>query len=224
VLLQVVLNSQLAVDDGRFDVADVIHAINSKMRRRHPHVFGSVEEKRSRDKGEIRATWERIKTIEKSSETHLGVFKDHSAYPATIQALKIGKTARKINFDWEGPAPVFEKLLSEIEELKSEFKKSNLSKKTKNGLDAKSLQPSPALISEIGDVYFTLGQLCRHLDIDPEVTALGGNRKFLDRFAVLEKIARERKIDIKIAPQSTLEDLWQAAKRKSALRNPTRKR
>ena len=205
VLLQVVLNAQLAVDAGKFDITDVIEAINAKMLRRHPHVFGTSAEKSSRQKAEIRSNWEKIKSDEKlkksnSKKLPAAIFSDHGSFPATTQALKIGKTANKIRFDWDGPRPVLEKLNSEVTELNEAF--ATFKKK-----------PSANLIAEIGDVYFTLGQLCRHLDLDPETVALDGNRKFLDRFAKLESIAHTKKIDISKASQETLEKLWIAAKK-----------
>ena len=206
VLLQVVLNAQLAKDAGTFAVADVIQSINRKMLRRHPHVFGTVAEKKERKKTEIRDNWERIKGNEKAEKNprRSGVpayFSDHAAFPATIQALKIGKEAEKIRFDWDGPAPVMKKLLSEVQELKVEF------------ASHRSKKPSAALLSEIGDVYFTLAQLCRHLNVDPEVMALNGNRKFLKRFKKVEQIADQRGIDILKASQKALEGLWLEAKK-----------
>jgi len=228
VFLQVVLNAQLARDSGAFDLADVIEAINAKMLRRHPHVFGEASDKTNRSKKEIRRNWESIKDAEKKGAKKRGppsYFADaESTFPATTQASKIGKLAQKIKFDWNGPKPVLEKLISEIDELRVEFARWDTKKESKKTQKKTSKRPSkkpskttskipsPALVAELGDVYFTLGQLCRHLALDPEVVALDGNRKFLGRFAVLEELARSQKIALANASQDTLENLWAKAK------------
>lgn len=223
VLLQVVLNAQLAADAGRFEIADVIHAIDAKMRRRHPHVFGSSTPKQGKganQKAEVRSAWEQIKAAERKS-VRSSIFAEalervktakHEKYsglrwPASALASKIGKAARSIKFDWDKPEAVFDKLISEIDELKIEFKKY-----VKNNPNKKNPKVPGPLIAEIGDVYFTLAQLCRHLDLDPESVAMDGNLKFLRRFAKMEAIAVHRHIDLKSANQALLESLWLEAK------------
>lgn len=208
VLLQVVLNAQVASDCERFKIADVIRSIDTKMRRRHPHVFGTPEERRDREIESIKEKWETIKAgekeaagknSEKNSERKNGFFDGINGYPATIEALEIGKRAAKINFDWSDPAEVLAKLLSEVEELKEEWESGN----------------REALIAEIGDVYFSLAQLTRHLGLDPEVVALDGNRKFMRRFSTVEALASMRGVDITVADQATLEALWEESKIKN---------
>ena len=206
VLLQVVLNAQLAQDAKQFSILDVVRDLDQKMRRRHPHVFGEnsdPQSKTSRDKSDIRAKWEEIKTDEKRSEstqTTDGVFSSLQSgkmTPASRLTVAIGKVAKSIAFDWSGPDEVFTQLESEVKELKQEV-----------------TQPSSKqnLAAELGDVYFCLGQLCRHLDIDPEVCAIDGNRKFLKRFEILEKLAKSEGIDVRTAGTSQLETLWGQAK------------
>lgn len=204
VLLQVVLNAQVASDRNCFEIKDVIQAINAKMRRRHPHVFGSDVERAERDIEDIKKKWGEIKAAEKkeaisSPEGNEGFFSDLHGYPATIEALEIGKRAAKINFDWKTPAEVLAKLLSEVEEVKEEWESGDRS----------------ALISELGDVYFSLAQLSRHLGLDPEVVALDGNRKFKRRFEVVERLAHQQGLDIESASQATLESLWEQAKKEN---------
>ncbi|MEZ4741033.1 MAG: nucleoside triphosphate pyrophosphohydrolase [Bdellovibrionota bacterium] len=210
VLLQVVLNAQLAYDDGSFSIVDVINSVNNKMRRRHPHVFGTEEERKKRTINDIKSKWKSIKEIEKKNQTKKsvdGIFNRENienVTPSTRQAYMIGKIAKKINFDWSHRDEVFRQLLSEVDELKVEWEQI---KKTSKWEDAQSL------FEEIGDVYFTLGQLCRHLKQDPEIIAWDGNKKFLKRFSKVESLAAHKNIDIAQADYETLEQLWQEAKK-----------
>ena len=205
VLLQVVLNSQLAKDAGTFTIKDVIEGLNAKMRRRHPHVFGedgNPDATKNREKAQIRAKWEDVKAKENGTakQPSAGVFshlKPGSVTPAGLMAVAIGKVAKKISFDWGSSLEVFAQFESEVIELKHEVKTSK--SKTK-------------IYEEMGDVFFSLGQLCRHLDIDPEVCAMDGNKKFLRRFELLEDIAKSEGVDIHAAGTARLEDLWLKAK------------
>ena len=205
VLLQVVLNSQLARDTGTFTIKDVIEGLDAKMRRRHPHVFGeegNPDATKNREKEQIRAKWEDVKAKENATgrQPAAGVFsglRPGSITPSGLMAVAIGKVAKKISFDWGSPLEVLGQFESEVAELKHEI--SSESGKTK-------------IYEEMGDVFFSLGQLCRHLDIDPEVCAMDGNRKFLRRFQLLEDIARSEGVDIPTAGTAKLEDLWIKAK------------
>lgn len=205
VLLQVVLNAQVALDANQFSIVDVIKSINEKMIRRHPHVFGGqvVE-----SKDELRKNWEAIKANENKKivrHTSDGVFEKVIRYPATRQAFEIGKQASKIKFDWEEPLAVLAQLRSEISELE-------------DALQESKGQTTEDVKCELGDVFFTWVQLCRHCDLEPETIGLEGNQKFLDRFKILEAIAVERGIDVRTATQATLENLWQEAKAKKNAR------
>ena len=207
VLLQVVLNAQLAKDAKEFSILEVVKDLDSKMRRRHPHVFGedgNPGSKTSRDKSDIKVKWDEVKAQEKlkapESKTDAGVFealKTGKVTPASRLAVEIGKVAKKINFDWKDPMEVFSQLESEVLELKDEIKKKS---------------NKQLIAAEMGDLLFCIGQLCRHLDLDPEICAIDGNRKFLRRFESLEKLAQKKKIDVKTAGTEQLEELWKEAK------------
>ena len=219
VLLQVVLNAQVALDAKTFTLVDVITGINAKMRRRHPHVFantvGPVVTPAS-----VQLQWEQIKAAEKAAvadKEHL--LKEASPpsplfaaalgkHPATAQALKIGKIAAKVRFDWDNSAEVWSQVRSEVEELAAE-------------LD----HPTPdraKIAEELGDLYFSLAQLSRHLDLDPEIVALDANRKFLRRFAMLEALAGEQKVLLTSATRLQLEDLWRQVKAREKQPSPAR--
>lgn len=206
VLLQVVLNAQLARDAAQFSILEVTKGLDSKMRRRHPHVFGQAGNpgsKTSREKSDIKAKWDEVKALEKSQgfgDRSTGVFdqlKSGKLNPASRLAVEIGKLAKRISFDWKDPLEVFSQLESEVQELKEELeKKANKEK----------------IAAEMGDLIFCVSQLCRHLDLDPEVCAVDGNRKFLRRFDSLEQLARQKQIDVQTAGTELLESLWKEAK------------
>ena len=211
VLLQVVLNSQVAAEQGAFTLADVVNGINEKMRRRHPHVFRpqggkgvSIEQ--------VWKHWKEAKRKEKGGRKTTSLFAEakKARFPATTQARKIGEIAASINFDWDLPKEVLAQLESEVKEVGGALKR----------MKPKSKAPSSQLIEEIGDVYFTLAQLCRHTGIDPEVAAISGNQKFLQRFALVEDLAIQEGISIKEVPKSIKEKYWQMAK--SAQKNAPR--
>lgn len=195
VLLQVVLNAQVGQDQGLFDLISVIEGVDAKMRRRHPHVFGNAEEKAA---GHVQGKWEAIKASEREAQggvqTRSYFAEASKLHPASLQALKIGKLAAKIRFDWDDAREVLAQVQSEVDEVAKEFQAASVDK--------------GRVAEEIGDVMFSLAQLCRHLALDPELVAVDANRKFLRRFAALEGIANERQIDITQAPRQTLEELW----------------
>lgn len=198
VLLQVVLNAQVARDQGTFSILDVINAIDEKMKKRHPHVFSKDSDLDVSDKA-LRQRWEEIKSISQNSGGRRSLFSDagKSRYPATTQALKIGRIAENINFDWDSLPEVFAQLESEVAEAKEEVL---------------SEADSGFLKKELGDIYFTLAQVCRHCGLDPEAVAQGGNLKFLDRFSLLEELADAEGVDLRKSSMDKKEELWQSAK------------
>lgn len=200
VLLQVVLNAQIARDKKLFSILNVIQAIDTKMRRRHPHVFDKAHGP-TPDVKEVWKNWEILKKEEKKGKGETqSLFGDiKKSFPATQIATRIGKKARDIRFDWSEPKEVWDKLSSEICELDEALK-------------AAKFSANDDVRDEIGDVYFTLAQLCRHLNVDAEAMAARGNDKFLARFARLEKKAQEMGLDIQTVPQTKLEELWNAVK------------
>ncbi len=205
VLLQVVLNAQIAKDEKRFDMFDVIHGIKEKMIRRHPHVFGNEEDKLQTPE-QVKTQWQIIKNQEKQGKKESGGFFaecEKTKFPASLQAYEIGKVANKIGFDWDNVSQVLEKLKEEVQELEEEcFRQSK---------DKDRIQ------EELGDLYFSLAQVSRHLSIDPEVAGQSGNNKFLRRFKEVEKIADKQGVDIGSANLSVLEDLWKQAKSKEKM-------
>lgn len=202
VLLQVVLNAQLAQDRGAFAIKDVIASIDAKMRRRHPHVFGAKGggHPSPTSKDQVRSNWEQIKAQEKAKRPkNDGLFAEvESIHPATRQALAIGKLASKIGFDWSSPLQVLAQVRSELDELEAELKH--------------QVPSTPRVAEELSDVYFSMAQLARHLKLDVETVSLDGNNKFLRRFREMEALAAASRQDISRLDQAALEELWRQAK------------
>ncbi|MFY7928513.1 MAG: nucleoside triphosphate pyrophosphohydrolase [Oligoflexus sp.] len=199
VLLQVVLNAQLAHDSGSGDIREVVEGINAKMIRRHPHVF--APNGNSVGSAEVKQNWELMKALEKAGqaadESYFHELK--KVLPALTQAFKIGKKAKSIQFDWSTAAEVMAQLRSELDELDEEMRRPE--------------QNPERIRSELGDVFFSLAQLSRHLGYEPEALAQEGNHKFLRRFAQLEALAKAQGRQVNDLDRGELEALWIAAKK-----------
>lgn len=188
-LLQVVFFSQMASEAGHFDVNDAIEAINSKLIRRHPHVFGDGDAKTS---AEVLKKWDEIKATEKVRPKGLlaGIPR---ALPALVEGDKIARKAAGAGFDWPNVDQVFDKLREELGELD----------------DARKSGSQEDVEGEIGDLLFVVINIARFLKVDPEQALRKTNTKFRRRFAHVEDGLG------KPLTESTLEEmetLWQAAK------------
>jgi ATP diphosphatase len=197
-LLQVVFHAQMAQEAGLFDFADVAHAISSKMRRRHPHVFGDV---RYADLDEQKLAWEEIKAAERAGK---GEPADDSALagissglPEWKRALKLQQRAASTGFDWPDPQPVLAKLAEEVDEVRAEFA---------NGADPARLE------DEIGDVLFVMVNLARHAKVDFSRALRHANAKFERRFRQMEQLATASGSAFGECTLTEQEQLWQHAK------------
>jgi MazG family protein len=205
-LLQIVFHSQIASEEGRFTVADVIREIHDKMVRRHPHVFG---ETRAKSSAEVLRNWEHIKAEERrtnesanserggeaSVETSLLDGVSH-ALPATLEGFQLTRRAARIGFDWNDAAGVIAKMQEEAEELCSELKHGNHAK----------------IEEEVGDLLFAAVNVARFLHIDPEIALKNANAKFSRRFRAMEAQAGRTGREFKDLPREEMEALWDAAK------------
>ena len=212
-LLQVLFHAQIAREDSRFSIADVIREIYEKMIRRHPHVFG---EKRAKDAAEVLRNWEIIKQEERKRKEAKDVkevkeAKDTNSaavesvldgvprtMPALLEALQLTRKAARIGFDWESVDGVFEKLDEETGELRAV-------------LAAKEKKPE-RVEGEIGDILFVAVNLARALDVDPEIALKKTSAKFSRRFREMERMARERGSSLAKVPRPEMESLWDEAK------------
>lgn len=164
VLFQVVLHSQLASEEGSFTFADVVQAIAEKLVRRHPHVFADIKVSGT---DEVWKNWELIKQSEKDARGEkAALISVPAGLPALQRALKIGEKTRKLKFDWESPQEVWLKVEEEYAELQEAMDNDVMSE----------------VEHELGDVLFSLAQLARHYDLDPEQVLRTANARFLGRF------------------------------------------
>lgn len=204
VLLQIVFHAQIGVEKKEFSIADVIRRIHQKMIRRHPHVFGSSQRPDSAD--EVLKRWDKIKEKEKSSEhvqeKDLSKFLQSivkSQFPASKQALIIGKRMAKLGFEWAGVKEVFSHFKSEVKELEAALEESFWVK-------------SDEVSKELSDVFFSVSQVCRKLKVDPEVVYLDGNKKFVSRFLKMIDLAKSKGEDILNMDLEQMDKLWNEAK------------
>lgn len=193
-LLQVVFFSQMAKEAGHFEVADSLEAINSKLIRRHPHVFGEGEAKTAED---VTRKWDEIKAAEKPRPKGLLAGVPRSL-PALMEAAQIARRAAGAGFDWANVDQVLEKLHEELAELEA----------------ARESASQEALQDEIGDLLFVIVNIARFLKVDPEQALRGANAKFRRRFDHVEKGLEERGKAPSEATIKEMEALWQDAKRR----------
>ncbi len=197
-LFQVVFHARIAEENGDFNFADVVFAIADKMLRRHPHVFGSEDERR---KGATREDWERIKAWERATKkrkqrTH-GLLDDvPGALPALMRAEKLQKRAARAGFDWPETEPVFDKIQEELVETR----------------EAVSYGDQDRIADEVGDLLFSCVNLARHLGVDPEVALRGANHKFTRRFTDIENKLHAQNQDFSSLAPEELDALWDEVK------------
>ena len=204
-LLQIVFHSQIAREEGRFTVSDVIREIHDKMIRRHPHVFG---ETRAKDSKEVLRNWEQIKAAERDSNrggTAAGKGRAAApslldgvsrALPATLEGFQLTRRAARIGFDWDNASSVIAKMREEANELEAALK----------GKESTKVE------EELGDLLFAAVNVARFLHVDPEIALKNANAKFARRFRAMEETAREGGREFKDLPRSEMEALWDATK------------
>lgn len=192
-LLEAVFITELTREEGSFDVYDSIAAINDKLVRRHPHVFGDAV---AADADQVLVNWEKLKSEERKKENKGVLSGVPSALPALQKAGRLTEKAARVGFDWRGTDEVFDKLDEEIGELREAIAGGNKER----------------MHDELGDLLFTIANIARKLDVNAEEALQSTNRKFARRFASMESRvhAGGRNID-----QLTLEEmdaLWDEAK------------
>ena len=223
-LLQVLFYAEMAANEGRFTIADVLDHLNRKLIRRHPHVFGEAASRAAGNRANVDAAvegssaavlrnWEEIKAAEKSAAGSDGTEADGAgssrpsrldgvlrAVPALAEAAKLGAKAQKAGFDWPTWRDLLPKLAEETAELEAE---------AASGDPARN----PAIEAELGDLLFTVVNLGRHLGVDGEMALRKCNLRFRRRFHTME-LASPRPLE-DLSPEE-LEALWAQAKQKLA--------
>ncbi len=194
-LFQVVFHARMAEEESRFAFADVVEAICAKMIRRHPHVFEAED---GRDADDQIRLWEEMKAAERAAKGQTSVLDDVPVgLPGLTRAVKLGKRAARVGFDWGAAADVLAKIEEESQELAE----------AADSGDARHME------EEFGDLLFNMGNLARKLDIDPEAALRRANEKFRTRFNYIEEKLGER---LGEADLDEMDALWNEAKKKGA--------
>ena len=196
-LLQVALHAQLGQEEGAFDMGDVLRLIIEKLVRRHPHVFGEAELHTTE---EVVARWEQIKAEEREGRAEEGGAPSlldgvAEGLPSLVYAFKLQSRAARVGFDWQAREEVLPKLQEELREIEEVLRR-----------DEGDLE------GELGDMLFTLVNVCRHYRVDPEVALRRASRKFASRFQEMERKCREEERDMNAMSLEELDHLWEESK------------
>ncbi len=196
-LLEVVFLAQIARDENHFEIESSLDLINGKLVRRHPHVFGSGTAKTAED---VKQSWDEIKAQERNEKPARAgglLASVPRAQPALMEATQIATRAARAGFDWDTTDQVLEKLTEELEELQQARAEPNKSQ----------------IEHELGDLLFTLVNVARFLEIDPEQALRGTNARFRERFGYVEQRLGDSGKSPSTATLEEMEALWQEAKR-----------
>lgn len=194
-LLQVLFYAQIASDEEHFNIDEVVRGLSAKLVRRHPHIFADAVAETASD---VNRTWEAMKQQERAGKPAQddGLLGSVPKFvPALVEARKLGSKAAKVGFDWSDVDGLFDKVQEEIAEVRAEIS---------DAPDAAKLE------EEIGDLYFVLTNLARHLSVDPEQALRKANAKFRQRFRSMELAAGD---GFEALPLAEKDALWDAAKR-----------
>lgn len=199
-LLQVILHAEIGRQAGRFDIHDILEAIGAKMVRRHPHVFGDTQVSGSH---EVLKNWAEIKNQEREAKgkatgaaAPMDRFDVPLSLPALSRANKIGAKTKAHRFDWPDWKGVLAKVKEELGEVEAAIGAGDL-KETE---------------SEVGDLLFSVAQLARHLDIEPEQALRTTNQRFESRFFTMQRLAQSDGRDFSKLSEAELESYWERAK------------
>ncbi len=236
-LLQVLFYAEMAQEDGRFSIDDVLERLSTKLVNRHPHVFGDVKAETSAD---VLRNWEALKAEEKKKRLEAGGGKAakeeakpesvlagvSSAIPALLEAYKLSSRAAHVGFDWPNVEGLFDKLAEEATELKHELEHfpapgPRPAHRGIAGSHTGAVVPGEELKArledEIGDMLFVLVNIARYLSLDPESALKKTNRKFKRRFQWLEQEIRRSGRRLEDATLDEMEALWQQSKAQEKL-------
>jgi MazG family protein len=196
-LLQAVFYAQMASEEKLFTICDSLEAINTKLVRRHPHVFADGDAKTEAD---VKKRWDEIKAeerAEKAAKPQGLLDTVPRALPALVEAQQISSRAAGAKFDWENPEQILDNLKEELIELDA----------------ARRSASQDEIEDELGDLLFVIVNLARAVKVDPEQALRRTNRKFRARFAYMEQRLGEQGRNVSGTPVAELEELWQEAKR-----------
>ncbi|MDO9511658.1 MAG: nucleoside triphosphate pyrophosphohydrolase [Bacteroidales bacterium] len=191
-MLHLVFYAKIGSEKNSFGITEVLNGINKKLTQRHPHIFSDVIVK---DASEVKDNWERIKLdVEGIRSVLSGV---PNSLPPLVKAYRMQEKAKGVGFDWEKPEQVWDKVLEELQELKTEVDNGNTPGRTEE---------------EMGDLLFSLVNYARFINVNPEDALEKTNRKFRQRFMYLEEKAREAGRSLHEMSLSEMDVFWNEAK------------
>lgn len=189
--LHLVFYSKIAAEQGAFDVTDVLNAICEKLIYRHPHIYSDVV---AESEDEVKSNWEKLKLKEGKTSVLQGV---PVSLPALVKAIRIQDKVKGVGFDWDDIADVKAKVSEELAELDEAITSKNQS----------------AIEDEFGDVLFSLVNYARFLHVNPEDALERTNRKFRERFMLMETFITESGNDISNMQLAEMDVYWEQAKK-----------
>jgi len=192
VLLHLVFYAKIASEQNQFNFNDVIEAVCNKLVYRHPHIYSNVKVSNEQ---EVKENWEKLKQKERKKSVLSGV---PEALPALIKALRIQDKSKQVGFEWDTTAQVQAKVMEELAELNEAMEENN----------------QDHIEEEFGDVLFSLVNLARFLNVDPELALERTNRKFMDRFNKMEVLAEENGKSLLDMNLEEMDALWNFVKSK----------
>jgi len=192
-MLHIVFYSKIASEKQSFDISDVLKSITKKLIRRHPHIYSNVEANSAED---VTNNWEKIKLTEGKKSVLSGV---PASLPPLVKAYRIQEKARGVGFDWEEPHQVWDKVLEELNELKTEVENKESKEKIEN---------------EFGDLLFALVNYARFIEVNPEDALEKTNKKFISRFNYLEKTSKNEGRSLHKMSLVEMDKYWNEAKEK----------
>lgn len=198
-LMQIVFHAQMEDEEGTFDFNNVTDGVCKKLIERHPHIFGEVKVSGVDD---VLTNWDAIKRKTKGQKTTgdsmLSVPRE---LPALMRATKLQKKAADVGFDWNDVSGALDKVAEETAELKAAIENKD----------------SVNMAEELGDILFSVVNVSRFIKVDAEEALTAASDKFLARFVDVEKLAKEREIDMKEASLEELDALWDEVKSKNRI-------
>ncbi len=192
VLLHIIFYAKIGSENNEFDIADVCNALCDKLIHRHPHIYGDVKVENAE---QVKENWEQLKLKEGNKSVLSGVTK---GTPSIIKSYRVQEKAAQVGFDWPNADQVWDKVFEELEELKHEFSISNNEEKREK---------------EFGDLLFSLINLARKTNINPDDALEKTNRKFIERFQYIEKKANKNNTVISKMTLEEMEVYWNEAKK-----------
>jgi XTP/dITP diphosphohydrolase len=203
-LLHILFYTKIGEEQRQFNLEEMIRGICEKLIARHPHIYGDVQ---VRDDEEVKRNWEKLKLKEGKTSVLGGVPR---ALPAVVKAMRLQEKARQVGFEWENAPQVWEKVLEEAAELQEEVKEMERGAAGEKSFDTGKRR---RVEEEFGDLMFSLVNYSRFLGIDAEHALETTNKKFIDRFSRMERIARAQGHDLHELTLAEMDQIWNEVKK-----------